>query len=67
MDISKIEDILKMLRGRIHYEDLTNGIKLHENNIMKCHITISERIEQIFKIKNAIGSKIFDIKKIKKV
>ena len=61
-----IKELLKKLSGRRYYEEIENNRIQKENEIFNRHVTISERIEKILKIKKSITKPVFDIKQILK-
>ena len=61
-----IKELLKKLSGRRYYEEIENNRIQKENEIFNRHVTISERIEKILKIKKSISKPVFDIKQILK-
>ena len=54
------------LRGRKYYEEIENNRIRKENEIVNRHVTISERIDKILKIKKSIRKPVFDVKQILK-
>ena len=61
-----IEDLLKKLSGRRYYEEIENNRIQKENEIFNRHVTISERIDKILKIKKSVTRPVFDVKQILK-
>ena len=61
-----IKDLLTKLRGRRYYEEIENNRIQKENEIFNRHVTISERIDKILKVKKSISRPVFDVKKILK-
>ena len=61
-----IKELLKKLSGRRYYEEIENNRIQKENEIFNRHVTISERIDKILKIKKSITKPVFDIKQILK-
>ena len=61
-----IKDLLTKLRGRRYYEEIENNRIQKENEIFNRHVTISERIDKILKVKKSISRPVFDVKQILK-
>ena len=62
----EIDTLFTKLRCRKYYEESEKPRIRRENEILSRHVTISERIDKIFKVKKSIRKLIFDVKEILK-
>jgi len=62
----EIDNLFTKLRCRKYYEESEKTRIRRENEILSRHVTISERIDKIFKVKKSIRKLIFDVKEILK-